>query len=411
VPTRSQSSSRGRIAVRPRERAAGTAAPAVTSDVHAALAELLAYGDRGWVVSCYQKLEPKDRAGEKYRIKLKNRLRLAGERARVLGFAHQEREAVQDALARIEEFFRHRANLAGSRGMAVFAGRDFFRAVHLPHVLKSRVLVDRSPVVGELVALAEAGSKLLVAVADRRSARLFAVDLAGVQELDGLFAPDATRNHRFHPERGAAPGVGEFRFHSRISEEKHRHLAHVAEAIEHAVRGRAFNGVVVGGIGVDAGALLPHLHAPVRDAVIGVLRLNPKEATPADIRARAMELWAESADAAAADTLGELEGLVDSGWAVDGVEPTLRALARGQVRTLIADHDAEVAGFRLALSGRLTSDRAGSRADGEPLPVADVIDDAIEDALRQRSRVAVVRGDLSHRFHQLAAVLRFRAAR
>jgi peptide chain release factor subunit 1 len=237
------------------------------------------------------------------------------------------------------------------------------------------------------------------------------VDLAGVQELDGLFAPEATRPHRFHPERGDAPGVGEFKFHSRIREEKHRHLARVAEAIERAVRGRAFEGVVVGGIGVDADALLPHLHTPVRDAVIGVLRLNPKEATPAGIRARAMELWAEASDTAAADAIGELAGLVDSGWAVDGVDKALRALARGQVRTLIADHDAEIAGFRLALSGRLTTDRAVARGEGEPLPVADVIDDAIEDALRQRARVAVVRGELARRFHQLAAVLRFRAAR
>ena len=383
----------------------------MTGDVHAALTELLAHGDRGWVVSCYQKLEPADRSGEKYRIKLKNRLRRAGERLAIMGFSHADREMVGEALGRIEEFFRHGTNLDGGRGVAVFAGRNCFRAVRLPYVLRSRVLVDRSPVVSELVALAERGSRVLVAVADRRAARLFAVDLEGVEELDGLFAPEATRPHRFHPERGNAPGVGEFRFHSRIREEKHRHLARVADAVERAFRARAFDGVVVGGIGVNAGALLPHLHTEVRDAVLGVLRLNPKEATAADIRARSMELWSESSEVAAADAVGELAGLVETGWAVNGVEVTLRALARGQVRTLIADHDAELPGFRLSVSARLTTHGSGAKAEGEPLPVADVIDDAIEDALRQRARVAVVRGDPARVFDRLAGILRFRAGR
>ena len=112
--------------------------------------------------------------------------------------------------------------------------------------------------------------------------------------LDGLIAPGVTRPHRFHPERGAAPGVGEHRFHSRIREEKHRHLARVADAVERAVKGGGFDGVVVGGIGTDAAALLPYLHAPVRNPVIGVLRLNPRRATGTDIRARAMDLWARS---------------------------------------------------------------------------------------------------------------------
>ena len=181
------------------------------------LAELLALGEtRGWVVSCYQKLEPADRAGEKYRIKLKNRLRRAAERLDILGFSHGDREAVARELDRIEAYFRYPANLSGGRGIAIFAAHGFFRAVALPYVLKSRVMVDRTPVVGELVALTEAGSRLLAAVADRRSARFFDIGLEGVVELDGIAALDTTRARRFHPERGASPGVGEYRFHNRM---------------------------------------------------------------------------------------------------------------------------------------------------------------------------------------------------
>jgi peptide chain release factor subunit 1 len=379
--------------------------------VHVALAELLAWDGKGWVVSCYQKLEPGDRAGEKYRIKLKNRIRRAAERLDILGFSHEDREMVLSALEKVEDFFHFPSNLIGGRGVAVFAGKGFFRAVRLPYVLRSRVLVDRTPVVSELVALAELGSRLLVAVADRKSARLFDVGLDRVEEMDGLVSPGAMRPGRFHTDRDAGPGVGEYRYHNRIREEKHRHLALVADTVGRAFRAHAFDGLVVGGIGVDANALLPHLGPEVRDKVVGVLKLAPKQVTPAEIRDRAMELLAESAETAGAEAVGELTALRENGWATDGVEATLRALARGQVRTLIADHDAIVPGFRLAGSGRLTELAATSRAEGDPVPVVDVIDDAIEEALRQRARVAVVRGPMARRFDQLAGLLRFRTPR
>lgn len=385
---------------------------APTRDLREVLTRLLAVDDRhGWVVSCYQKLEPADRAGEKYRIKLKNRLRRAAQRLDILGFSRGEREAVTGLLHRVEQFFRFPSNLEGARGVAVFAARDFFQVVPLPYVLRSRVLVDRTPVVSELVALVEAGSRVLAVVADRRSARFFEVGYGGAQELEGMVAVEATRAARYHPEREVLSGFGEYRFHNRIREEKHRHLARVAESVAGHFKARAFEALVLGGIGVDAQALLPHLAPELRARVLGVLKLAPRRTTAAVIRERAMELLAQSAATQAAAAAQELHAQREGGWTTNGIEATLRALARGQVRTLIVDHDAVVPGFRCAGSGRLTEQAAGCGGEGEPLPVADLLDDAIESALRQRARVAVVSGAPARRFDRLAGILRFRAAR
>ena len=396
------------------------AARRASGGVGGALAELLALGtSRGWVVSCYQKLEPGDRAGDKYRIKLKNRLRRAAQRLEILGFSHADREAVTGLLDRVEAFFADSSGLPGSHGVAVFAARGLFRAVPLPYVLKSRVVVDRTPVVGELVALVEAGTRLLAVVADRRSARFFDVGLEGVTELDGLVAPDATRPARFHGERGAArphgaraasPGVGEYRFHNRIREEKHRHLALVADTAAAHLRSRPFDGLVIGGAGVDADALLPHLAPQLRERVIGVLHLAPRKVSGAEIRDRALELLSGAAEQAAAEAVRELASLRGTGLATDALEPTLRALSRGQVRTLVVDADAAVPGYRWSASGRLAETADGARGEGDPLALADLLDEAIEDALRQRARVAVVRGADAGRLDRLGAILRFRGA-
>ncbi len=167
----------------------------------------------------------------------------------------------------------------------------------------------------------------------------------------------------------------------------------------------------MGGIGVDATALQPHLDASLRGRVLGVLKLAPKKVSIVEVRDRALELLAEAAERQAAEAVDELAALRGKDWATDGIEPTLRALATGAVRTLIVDHDATVPGFRLRSSGRLSTTAVALRGDGEPVPVADLLDEAIEEALRQRARVAVVRGPLARRFDRLAGLLRFKGGR
>jgi peptide subunit release factor 1 (eRF1) len=91
------------------------------------------------------------------------------------------------------------------------------------------------------------------------------------------------------------------------------------------------------------------------------------------------------------------------------VEATLQALARGQVRTLLVDAQQAHAGYRCPQSGRLTISEQTCRAEGGAEAVPDVIDEAIEEALRQHAHVDVVedRGSRAG-VDGLAALLRFR---
>ncbi|MFN2315084.1 MAG: hypothetical protein ABR602_00255, partial [Gemmatimonadales bacterium] len=54
------------------------------------------------IVSCYLKLEPRDRSGGKYKIKVKNRIRAAEQALPRLGLEKAEHEAVLSDLARIQ---------------------------------------------------------------------------------------------------------------------------------------------------------------------------------------------------------------------------------------------------------------------------------------------------------------------
>src|SRR6266480_2346145 len=269
------------------------------------------------VVSCYLKLEPRDKTRGKYLIKIKNRIREA-----LAGLERQDleralRTQVTADLERVQGYFAESTRLPPARGIALFAcgALDLFEALPLPHVHRSRLAVAPVPLVRELVALEEEFGTILVAACDRTSARFFEVTAYDVGELPSLTA-EATRPGKFHGERQAkrgnmlAGGFGEHNYHMRIRVERQRHYAQVADRIFQIHTQRPLAGLVVAGIGVDAAALL-------REAALS-------------LREERERAW-ERAHAEAAR-----EG-VRTAWAVNGIDSTLKALQRGQVRTLLAD--------------------------------------------------------------------------
>src|SRR2546429_4267026 len=329
------------------------------------------------VVSCYLKLEPRDKTRGKYLIKIKNRIREA-----LAGLQRQELERALRAqvaadLERVQAYFGEPTRLPPARGIALFAcgALDLFEALPLPHVHRSRLAVAPVPLVRELVALEEEFGTILVAACDRTSARFFAVTAYDVAELPSLTAL-ATRSGKFHGER-----QGEHGHHMRIREEKHRPYAQVADRIFQIHTQRPLAGLVAAGIGVDAAAAVPALPHYLHDLVLGVVRLNPKRVAAAEVREAALALREEREHAWERAHAEAVRDGVGSGWAVNGVDATLKALERGRVRTLVAD-------------GRDDDLR---------------IDDAIEEALAQRVQVDVIYDERARRVVDgFAGLLRFR---
>lgn len=334
-----------------------------------------------YVVSCYLKLEPRDKTRGKYLIKMRNRVRETTAALARRPLERAQREAIAQDLARVLEFFEEPGRLPAARGVAIFAcgPRRLFDVIPLPHVHRSRLAVEPAPLVRELVALEREFGTILVAACDRTGARFFTVTAFDTVELPGLAAAEASRGGRFHGALTGGPG--ERNYHMRIREEKHRHYARVAEHILEIHSQQPLAGLVVAGIGVDAAALVPHLHTYLHDLLLGVVRINPKAATTSEVREAALALRDERERAWERAHADAVHDGVGTGWAVNGVEPTLKSLARGQVRTLLADGP-----------------------DDDPR-----IDEAIEEALRQRVQIDVLYDDKARRpVDGLAALLRFR---
>ena len=370
----------------------------------------------GWVVSCYLKLEPRDRARGKYQIKLKNRVKQRLGALEDLDLSRSERDAIERDLQRVREHLDDSTHLPVGRGIAIFAceSAGLFEAVPLPHVFRSRLVVDRSPLVRELVALHDQFGLVHCAVCDRVSARFFRVTAFGVQELSGRAPGVTTRAGKFRGKRtgggygGKTAGAGEHNFNQRIQNEKDKHYADVADRLLELNQSDGVRGVVVGGTGTDASALIPHLHPYVRKDLLGTAKLNPKTATPNEVMDAVLKVRRNSESEWEERHVNQIKEGLGTGWAVSGVEETLRALSIGQVRTLLVDPTVALSGYRCVGSGRLTIVEGTCSEEGGARNAPDIIDDAIEDALRQGCHVDVVENDEARSaFDGLAALLRF----
>jgi peptide subunit release factor 1 (eRF1) len=361
------------------------------------------------VVTCYLKLEPRDRARGKYLIKLKNRARGVMQALPRLGLERSIHEEVVRDLERIQQHLRTPANLPSAQGLAIFACEaiGLFEAMPLPVVYRSRLAVDHTPLVREVASVEDEFGRLLTVVLDRTGARFFEVTAYDCHELPGLRA-DSTRGKRFHGDQ-SGPGWGEHTYNNRIRAEKQRHYEAIARELFAIDRRRPAHGIVLAGTGTDAGAVEPFLHNYLTERLIGTARLNPKEASPAAVHAATLavrEAWERQTERAEAREMTEALG---SRWSVNGLDQTLRALSRGQVRTLLVHADASEPGFRCGASGRLARTERECRDEGEPVPVLDIVDDAIEEALRQDVDVNVVYDpEARSAVDGLAGLLRFR---
>jgi peptide subunit release factor 1 (eRF1) len=217
------------------------------------------------------------------------------------------------------------------------------------------------------------------------------------------------RGGKYHSDRQGAPGWGERDYHERIRTEKERHYHAVARCLRDYDRQQPARGFVVAGPGPVPEVVARFLHPSLAPRLLGITGLNPTALSPAQAYAAALAVHDAHERAAERAKVAAIREGLGTGLAVNGLRPTLRALFRGQVRELLVPADAPAPGYRCAASGHLVITREECRGQGAPVPVADLLDDAIEEALRQHVPIAVLHDpEVAAEIEGLAATLRFR---
>lgn len=361
------------------------------------------------VVSAYLSLEPEDRTRQRYLGQLKSRIRELQPIIERMAPSRELREMVDRDLRRVVDAVAVPSRLPHARGLALFASEELglFEVIPVPRVHRFRLVVDRTAWVRELATIAEDFGTILTAVVDRTRARIFEVTAFGATEVADLPAA-ATRGGRFHSDRHGAPGWGEHGYHDRIRAEKERHYHHVAEQLEDLDRRRRTDGIVVAGQGPTTAAVVRSLPPALAERCWGTTRVDLKTLEAPEVYRATLAVADRHQQAAGRAAVRELEEALGAGLAVNGIRETLTALFRGQARSLLVRHDAHAAGFRCSQTGQLVLSADECPFEGCEARAPFLIDDVIEEALRQRLPLIVVRDADAAGIHGLAATLRFR---
>ncbi len=370
--------------------------------------KLLEYtNDKYPITSLYLKLGPSDRVNYQYKTKLKNLIKDIKSNISETSMGLKAMESVEKDLKKIVNFVDNNDKLTECRGLSIFSDTKskFWKVFKLPIVYRNQLIVDRSPHLGQLIKIIDDYKNIVTVLVDRKKARIFRLQLEGCNEIFDYFYPEASRtkkfkstegkfNQRLSPTSGTGSqvqGYGEHSFHRTIDNEIHQHYKYVADKVLYAFKENKFDFLVLGGTEKNISEFSHHLHSYLKQRLVGTIRADVTKSKPSQIAEMTIDTFRTYNITKGKNILKEFEEKLATRLAVNGFRPTLKALSRGQVKTILIEES------------------FSSPLGNEPMEVVYAVDQAIEEASRQNSEIEILSGRRAGKIIDgIGAILRFK---
>ncbi len=347
-----------------------------------AIRELAGFEGSGPVTTCYLDLDLRRYpAPHDYEQELDAMVRSARERSNGTTSVHED-------LERIVAHVSDGIDRSRTRGIALFSCSedDLWMVVELPVRVVNRIVIGPSPAVQQLESVVQTYDRIGVLIADRQSARVFVFELGELLERSDLFE-ELPRDYdlRGHSERGGPE--------SHVEELAHQHLRHAAAVAFAMYQELGFTHLVLGGAPEVAAELEGHLHPYLRQRLAGRVDVRIDSRLEAILEAT-MAVEADIERRREQANVERLRAAVGAGGrGVVGLGDTLAALHERRVDQLLVSAGFEETGWRCAACGRLALvGRACPSCGAEMSEVDDIVEEAVEEALRQSCAVDVCVG-------------------
>ncbi len=299
----------------------------------------------------------------------------------------------------------------GRHGKAIFAcaNRGVWREFDLPATLpKSNLILNQRFHLKPLAAIFDGMQHACIALVDRSKARVFEIaDGTIVEKLD--FINELTR-------RGRSDGYGGYdagHVERRVMNETMQHFKVVSDAVTGHVEHGGCERLLIGCHDDVWSEFLPHLHAYARQRLVGRFRIDPKTATPEQVRREALELLQRHDEQHKRSLINEVIGEAHrNGRGAIGLRRVLRSIEAGEVQTLMIASSFSAPGVKCYHCGHMDYHIAPDCVVcGKPNTEFDDLSDAIVGyAIRHGLDIVYVGDDEQFdKIGRIAALLRYRA--
>ena len=351
--------------------------PRITENAIRELAQFK--GEDAPVTTCYLDVDGRRfLRHQDYELELDRLLRQG--RAKANGTA-----SVQGDLRRIEEFVKGDFERKRVRGLAMFSceAHGLWEVIPLPVPVRSQLVINHTPYVAQLESVIDEYKPFGLLLADKQRARMFVFELGELADKSELFEQLPR-----HDDDGGVWRKDHVSQHS--AEMAHQHLRHAADVAFHVFQQQDFDRLIIGAPDELANELEGDLHPYLRERVVARITV-PIGASDDDIRQAALEVEARVERQKEAEVVERLRSAVGSGRrGVAGLGPVLQALVERRVDWLLVSQGFEAPGWRCDACDYIgTVGRRCPVCQAEMHQVDDVVEEAIEEALRQSCRVEI----------------------
>lgn len=277
------------------------------------------------------------------------------------------------------------ADAGGARGLLVYTTADGAPTmVRLPWPVEPEVAFDRGVHVRQLVRSLPTSS-WCVLLCNRRNARILLGDRDHLEQVDSLH-DDVDGAH-------AQGGWSQTRFARHTEQQVRDHLRRALEVVEQLRSTGAFDCLLVAAPPEVRSVLRAQIPDQLHRTMCGFLDVDVDHASVAEVAAAAAEDMRAWDDDQLERTLARLQqnasGTRDR--AVIGLDDVLQAIAEQRVETLVVNDGFSHPGLACPHGDWLATDGGVCPSHGTRLqPCADIVELAIEHALRQNAHVTIV---------------------
>jgi peptide subunit release factor 1 (eRF1) len=354
----------------------------------------------------YQPSTPLNKSHREEAILVKDMIRSALREAEKLGKNGSTRSDLERIGSMVDPLHG-----SGGKAKAIFAcgQTGFWREFDVPaQVLKPKIAVSHRFHLKPLAAVLDGEQRACILLADRTKARVFEMmNETVVEKVD--FVNELTRRGKSDGYAGYDAGHAD----RKQSNEAMQHFKTVAEHIEQYFERGACDRLLVGCRDDVWSEIESHLQAKAKQHLVGHFRIDPKQATPEQVKQVAQEQLAAYHANRKQEMIREVVGEAHrNGRGAVGLKRVLRSLEIGEVQTLMLGSTFHAPGVKCYNCGHMDMHASPECAVcGKPNTALEDIGDAIVGhAIRTGVEIAYIPDDEEFdRIGRIAALLRFRA--
>jgi peptide subunit release factor 1 (eRF1) len=346
------------------------------------LRELATRESNGPFLSLYLDTQRGDDAQkDRIRVFLKNETQRI--RERLEGNGHDQE--IERGIRQIESYVENDLQ-PDTRGVAIFScpTDGVFIPLQLPVTVRPELTIGARPHLRQLAAIRKSHPRVVLAMIDAKSARLFTLEFGKIlAELD-LSDPEMPRRH----DQG---GWSQANMQRHVQDHIDRHHKEVAEVVARMVEKNQFEYVILSGQERNLANFRTQLPKKVDERIIGTLRLDIRSSEDEALSACRTIVEAQQM-LEQRDRIGALEEAARSaGRGAIGIRPVLDAVNQRRLARLFVLENASARGWRCTGCGTLgEAIPVGCPLCGESVATVELVEEFVAAAHRADAEVDFV---------------------